>query len=68
MKDQLKRVLIPHMNEMFLHYQSGIDLELAEDSHVLFSSQFRREGDIVQSSSSELLGERAAIITVDIDQ
>ena len=67
-KDQLEWALIPHMDEMFLHYQSGIDLELVEDSCVLFSSQFWREGDIVQSSSSELLSERAAIIAVDIDQ
>ena len=67
-RDQLEWVFIPHADEMFLHYQSGIDPELAEDSRVLFSSQFWREGDIVRSLSSELLAERSAIIAVDIDQ
>ena len=67
-KDEVERVLIPHVDEIFLHLQSGIDPELAEKSCVLFSSQFWREGDIVRSSSPELLGERAAIIDVNIHQ
>lgn len=68
MKDELERVLIPHMDEMFLHLQSGIDPELVEESCVLFSSQFWREGDTVRSSSSELRGERAAVVAVNLDQ
>jgi len=40
MKNKLEKVLIPHVDEMFLHLQLGIDLELVVESCILFFSQF----------------------------
>lgn len=68
MKGKLEWVLMPYVDEIFLHYQSRINLELLEDSCVLFYSQFWKEEDNVWSLSSELLGETETIIAVEFDQ
>ncbi|KAH0825889.1 hypothetical protein J3R83DRAFT_7696 [Lanmaoa asiatica] len=62
----LERVLMPHPEQFLLHAQSGIDPHLVEESHVLFSAQFWIEGDVVRSSSPELLDQKATIAAVDL--
>lgn len=66
--DGFERAAVPHPDEIFLHAQAGIDPSLVEESYVLFSAQFWREGDVVRSSSLELLNQRATITAVDLDK
>ncbi|KAG9308195.1 hypothetical protein JVU11DRAFT_12290 [Chiua virens] len=68
MTNELERVAIPHPEEFLLHAQAGIDPSLVEESSVLFSSQFWVEGDVVRSSSPELLGQRATVVSVDVEK
>ncbi|KAH0825726.1 hypothetical protein J3R83DRAFT_9929 [Lanmaoa asiatica] len=65
--DDLECVPIPHPDEIHLHAQAGMDPSLVEECHVLFSAQFWREGDVVRSSSPELLDQKATIAAVDLD-
>ena len=68
MRDSLNCMLIPHLDELLLYARARMDPFLAEESLVLFSSQFWVEGDIVCSSSTELLDQKATIVAVDLDQ
>lgn len=68
MPENLERVLLPDLDELSLFAQAGIDSSLVQESCILFSSPFWKEGDVVRSSSPELLGKIATVISVEFGQ
>ncbi|KAG6373727.1 hypothetical protein JVT61DRAFT_5864 [Boletus reticuloceps] len=66
--EHLEWVVLPDMEELFFFHQAGVDPSLVEESHVLFSSQFWIKGDAVRSSSPQILGKIARVMSVQFDQ
>jgi ribosomal protein L24 len=62
----LESIRIPHPDDISLHVEAEVSRGLVQRSHILFSAQFWKEGDLVRPWVGPFKGERATVVAVDL--
>ncbi|KAF9233647.1 hypothetical protein BU15DRAFT_66401 [Melanogaster broomeanus] len=65
-RDSLEVVAIPHPDQISALVEAKVNPDLVHRSHLLFSSQFWKEGDLVRPDIGAFAGQRATILAVDL--